>query len=189
MVLSTRRFFDSLKIGMMAKKFTWVQEALLLMIYICNGVFASAVEDVIVTTKYGKIRGKVTNAPKLPGTTVGKIQQFVGIPFAAPPVGKLRFKPPEPPRAWKPNTHDATQFGKVCIQKQTWLERLVKPIFPNFDKANYSEDCLYLNVYVPVRNNSDLHMRRYPVMVYIHGGAYVSGSSLLSPGDVIQSLR
>ena len=61
----------------------------------------------------------------------------------------------------------------------------MKPMFPGFGRANYSEDCLYLNVYVPAQNDSLNPTTEYPVMVYIHGGAFTSGTALLSPGLVL----
>ena len=142
-------------------------------------------ESVIVSTDYGDIRGTLMAAPAMVASAIKNINQFTGIPFAAPPVGELRFKPPKPPQAWKPNVYDATKFEKVCIQEQNWLDIRMKPFFPGFGRANYSEDCLYLNVYAPAQNDSLSPTTEYPVMVYIHGGAFTSGTALLSPGLVL----
>ena len=152
-----------------------------------NGMCGSTAtgQSVIARTKYGDIRGTTTTAPSVLGSAMTRVNQFVGIPFAAPPVGKLRFKPPNSPKVWKPNVYDATQFGKVCIQEQNWLDIRMKPMFPGFGRANYSEDCLYLNVYAPAQNDSLNPTTEYPVMVYIHGGAFTSGTALLSPGLVL----
>jgi para-nitrobenzyl esterase len=85
---------------------------------------------------------------------------FLGIPYAAPPVGDLRWRAPLPARAWKAPL-DASRFASHCPQVAT-----------PFGVASTTEDCLYLNVYAPA---SLLGGR--PVMVYIHGGAFQTGES------------
>jgi len=89
---------------------------------------------------------------------------FKGIPYAAPPVGDLRWKPPQPAANW-PSVRDATKYGDICTQ-----------IMPNPDNGigQYaaSEDCLTLNVFT-----QDLNVNaKRPVMVWIHGGGFVNGS-------------
>ena len=96
------------------------------------------------------------------GLAVGSVDKFLGIPYAAPPVGALRWRPPQPAAGWS-GVRDATQFGPHCPQ-------LTSP----FGQASTSEDCLYLNVFTPGRR---LHASRFPVMVWIHGGALVTGES------------
>jgi para-nitrobenzyl esterase len=105
---------------------------------------------------------------KLKGKIVGETAEFLGIPYARPPVGALRFAPPEPVAAWQ-GTRDVTAFGLGCAQDSL----LMGPI-PN------QEDCLTVNVFTP-RNakKSD----RLPVMVFIHGGAFVGGASLQYDGQ------
>jgi para-nitrobenzyl esterase len=87
-------------------------------------------------------------------------REFLGIPYAAPPVGDLRWRAPEPHARWLA-PRDASQFGPHCPQVAT-----------PFGVASTTEDCLYLNVYTP-RDFEPWH----PVMVYIHGGAFVTGES------------
>jgi len=119
--------------------------------------FAHA-DPLTIKTQQGKVRGKFIND--------GKVRAFLGIPFAAPPVGELRWKPPEPPLKWK-GARDATQFGAHCAQN---------PVFPDmiFQDAGPSEDCLYLNVYSPADAKPKSNL---PVMFWIHGGGYAGGSA------------
>lgn len=89
--------------------------------------------------------------------------QFFGIPYGKPPVGELRFKPPQPIDPW-PGVKDATQVGNASLSRDV-LTGLITG----------SEDCLYLNVYTKKLPNSESKPR--PVMVYIHGGGLTVGSS------------
>ncbi|VIO89025.1 Uncharacterized protein BM_BM5445 [Brugia malayi] len=93
---------------------------------------------------------------------------FKGIPYAAPPVGSLRFQMPEPPAKWR-GVMNATQYSAMCAQKPR--TRQTDPV--NIYRIHISEDCLYLNVFAPPQFTNDT----YPVIVYIHGGEFQSGSS------------
>src|ERR1700761_6493107 len=95
------------------------------------------------------------------GTTSGRTQEVLGIPYAGPPVGNLRWRAPQPAARWK-GVREATSFAPHCPQ----------PGSP-FGVASTSEDCLYLNVYAP----AGVSLRNRPVMVWIHGGALVTGES------------
>ena len=95
---------------------------------------------------------------KLAGTEKDGMKTFLGIPYAAPPVGPLRWKAPQPAKAWQ-GIRQATAFGPVCPQIAAWV------------KMPRSEDCLTLNVWAPVSKAG----KPYPVMVYIHGGALANG--------------
>ena len=101
--------------------------------------------------------------------------KFLGVPFASPPVGKLRLKPPQPPKEWKPRVRQAKENGALCMQGKG-LEFLTKLFAKYF---SYSEDCLYLDIFTP---NVTLNL---PVMVWIHGGGYESGTSVTFPGDIL----
>ncbi len=94
------------------------------------------------------------------GTLESDMIAFRGIPYAKPPVGNLRFAPPEPADAWD-GVLEADAFGNSCPQSGS--------AFNGFEDS-LDEDCLFLNVYTPERGN-DL-----PVMVWIHGGAFITGS-------------
>ena len=86
-----------------------------------------------------------TNDGPVRGTTAGTVNEFLGIPYAAPPVGNLRWRPPRPPARWR-GVRDAAQFGPSCPQ----------PPGPFAPPAPFSEDCLYLNVYTPARTGNDM---------------------------------
>src|SRR5690606_28476699 len=97
------------------------------------------------------------------GLIQDQVQQFLGIPFAAPPVGDLRWQPPQEPADWQ-GVRKTTQFGDECAQPKT---------FPPFSTPSTSEDCLYLNVYTPA-NKTD---KPLPVMVWLYGGRFVIGAA------------
>ena len=136
--------------------------------------FLPLVPSVIVSTKYGSIEGLMTSYPNVP-TPFKSVSKFLGIPFAAPPTGELRFKAPQPPNEWKPDVRQAKKHGNLCWQRKIFEFR-VKAFAQNF---SYSEDCLYLDVYSP---NITMSL---PVMVYIHGGGYEIGTAITYPSDIL----
>jgi len=105
-----------------------------------------------------------SSAGKLQGTTDGKLRVFRGIPYALPPTGEMRWKPPLPMTKWK-GLREATQFGAACIQPRGKPDSIY---FWNLPKT--SEDCLYLNVWAPAKAS------KAPVFFWIHGGALSGGS-------------
>uniref|UniRef100_A0A3B5MT77 Carboxylesterase type B domain-containing protein n=1 Tax=Xiphophorus couchianus TaxID=32473 RepID=A0A3B5MT77_9TELE len=166
----------------------------------------------VATTNYGKLRGvKVT----LPNEILGPVEQYLGIPYALAPTGERRFQPPEPPMSW-PGIRNATHFAPACPQ---FLEDrfLLNDMLPVWFTANLdtvvsyvqeqSEDCLYLNIYVPtedgrhwlkrgksargsdLRSSQDIHDENglKPVMVYIHGGSYLEGTGNMIDGSILAS--
>lgn len=91
------------------------------------------------------------------------VTSFKGIPFAAPPVGDLRWKAPQPAARWS-GTRDATKFGGSCVQGTGWD--------PGYENPTLNEDCLYLNVYRP----SESRAKNLPVFVWNHGGGNTGGA-------------
>jgi para-nitrobenzyl esterase len=96
------------------------------------------------------------------------VSTFKGIPFAAPPVGDLRWRPPAPAQDWD-GVRDATSFGPACLQPVADSLAMFGPA----KGAPLSEDCLYLNVWTPARSAGE----KRPVMVWIFGGALRVGSA------------
>ena len=78
------------------------------------------VRSVTVSTKYGEIEGFIASYPNASGP-FKSVSKFLGIPFAAPPIGELRFKAPQPLKAWKPNVLTAKKHGNICIQSKNSL--------------------------------------------------------------------
>jgi len=113
-------------------------------------------EDEIVQTRSGSIQGKIVETEGFPH------YQFLGIPYAQPPVGSLRFLPPVPVRPWT-KTLLAQDNGPQCYQHNDLL--------PTISTTAYSEDCLHLNIYTQDMNHTDK-----AVMVWIHGGGFILGS-------------
>ena len=109
----------------------------------------------------------------LSGTRFGSAgAEFLGIPYAAPPAGHLRWAAPEEPKPW-PGIRDATYYRPACPQLPSpWLPEML-----GRKQMQTSEDCLYLNVFTP-RLSSDASL---PVMVWIHGGGNVEGSQEWPP--------
>ncbi len=118
--------------------------------------FASAAanaDDSVVLTTQGTVKGTVTSTNR----------SFLGIPYATPPTGNLRWKAPQAPAAWT-GTRSATTAGNVCPQQGFNSDGTVS--------TRGAEDCLYINVYTPY----PVSPAKLPVMVWIHGGAFVGGS-------------
>ncbi|XP_044539419.1 neuroligin-3-like, partial [Gracilinanus agilis] len=109
-----------------------------------------------VNTHFGKLRG--SRVP-LPSEILGPVDQYLGVPYAAPPIGEKRFLPPEPPPSWS-GIRNATHFPPVCPQNiHTAVPEVMLPVWftANLDiVATYiqepNEDCLYLNIYVPTED-------------------------------------
>lgn len=107
---------------------------------------------------------------QLQGVVADGVASFKGIPFAAPPVGELRWRPPQPVGGWT-GVRQASEFGADCMQGRFGPPPAAAPGAPA--PRVPSEDCLYLNVWRP----ADQAARNLPVMVWIYGGGFVGGSS------------
>ncbi|XP_055702469.1 esterase B1-like [Phlebotomus papatasi] len=112
-------------------------------------------DTIVARTALGPIRGV-----KSEGVWGAKYLSFFRIPYAKPPIGELRFRDPLPPESWE-DTLDCTKESMGCAQKMILLEGFLG-----------DEDCLHVNVYTKNQNPK----RLLPVMVYIHGGAFISGA-------------
>jgi para-nitrobenzyl esterase len=121
-----------------------------------------------------------TASGKLEGREQGGVQVFRGIPYAKPPVGTLRFRAPEPLAPWY-GSRPALDFGPSAPQVGP-ISRLVRSMI-GVGGGSQSQDCLYLNVWTP-KARIATHAKRRPVMVWIHGGAFIlgSGSSAIYSG-------
>lgn len=111
-----------------------------------------------VTVESGKLQG-TANADH-------SVRLFKGIPFAAPPVGDLRWKAPQPPKPWT-GLRPADKFGSACLQTNVFGD-----IF--FRDAQPSEDCLNLNIWIPVDTTANAKL---PVFVWFYGGGFVAGAN------------
>lgn len=123
----------------------------------------AAVAVLVGSTAYATFDGPlaITDKGLVRGNATPTLNEFLGIPYAAPPVGDLRWRPPQPVEKWR-GVRDATQFANHCPQPPT-----------PFGTLSLTEDCLYLNVYTPKKAPPG----RRPVMVWIHGGALFLGES------------
>jgi para-nitrobenzyl esterase len=122
-----------------------------------GGVLVAQAPAPRVKTAQGEVVGKWIQD--------GTQKAFLGLPYAAPPVGDLRWRAPHPPAAWT-GVRDASKFGARCEQWHIWDDYL-------FLDSGPSEDCLYLNVYAPAAAKP---ASKLPVMVWIHGGGFVAGA-------------
>jgi para-nitrobenzyl esterase len=126
----------------------------------------------------------------LRGGVVGTAIAFRGIPYALPPVGELRWQPPQPPKSWQ-GVREALQPGTACTQRTSGLAPFFNPMAEAYGSSfeqtpiKSSEDCLYLDVWVP-----EWPVRRaLPVMVWLHGGSNTVGSGTQSTYDGISLAR
>jgi para-nitrobenzyl esterase len=141
-----------MRIGMKIASF------LVLVVFVMGLSTVVYADSLTVKTEQGKVHGKTIND--------GKVKAFLGLPYAAAPVGDLRWKETQPPAKWK-GTRDAASFGARCIQGSVFEDMV-------FRDGGASEDCLFLNVYAPAEAKTS---SKLPVMFWIHGGGYAGGAS------------
>jgi len=117
--------------------------------------------DVVVTTKMGEVAGSARDGVAI----------FRGIPYGAPPVGELRFKPPQPPMAWS-GVREAKENELACPQPMIELQAGIGEMIRGAAEPEpQGEDCLVLNVFTPAPGAG-----KRPVMVWLHGGGWTLGS-------------
>jgi para-nitrobenzyl esterase len=126
--------------------------AVLLSAFLATAAFAQQLQ---VKTDTGTVEGKIEGASRA----------FLGIPYAAPPVGDLRWKAPQPAAAWT-EVRKATEFGARCMQWNVFGDMVFRDNGP-------SEDCLTLNVWTPAKEEK----KKLPVMVWIYGGGFQAGGT------------
>ena len=146
----------------------WI--AKLAFVLCCSGVLGAQTLAVSapVSTASGQVTGRI--APRL------LVVSFKGIPYAAPPVGNQRWRPPKPAAPWA-GDRDGSQFGASCMQRVhgdllPWTKEFLV-------QSQVSEDCLFLNVWTPHATAG----AKLPVIVFVHGGAFTEGSGDVSVYD------
>ncbi|XP_035297329.1 acylcarnitine hydrolase-like isoform X3 [Cricetulus griseus] len=132
----------------------------------------------IRNTHTGQVRGSLI---QVSDTKVG-VHSFLGIPFAKPPVGPLRFAPPEAPEPWS-GVRDGTSHPAMCLQNLEMMNgEGLKDMKLTLPPLTMSEDCLHLNIYAPAHAHEGSNL---PVMVWIHGGALVGGMASITDGSIL----
>ena len=137
----------------------------------CGDRNKSRMLDPVVNTPNGTLKGIVNKE--------GSVVSFKGIPYAAPPVGNLRWHEPQPPASWD-GVRDATRFCESCMQKRVFSQLPNAPWSAEYMvQDSVSEDCLYLNIWTPAKTAGD----KLSVLVYLHGGAFTEGSGSIAVYD------
>jgi para-nitrobenzyl esterase len=128
-------------------------------------LLAAAVMFAVAQPAVSQIRTAKVTGGEVQGVVEGEIASFKGIPFAAPPVGGLRWKSPQPVNPWS-GIKKAESFAPGCMQDRGLASVMGVPL-------NFSEDCLYLNVWSSAKNPGE----KLPVMVWIYGGGFAGGAT------------
>jgi para-nitrobenzyl esterase len=133
---------------------------------------AAAPADPVATVAQGVLAGAVENG----------VSVFRGVPFAAPPVGDLRWTPPRPPATWGSQPRQAKSFGAACTQtlraggSGQWTSEYMSP-----EEPGVSEDCLFLNIWTPATlTGSSRPAANLPVLFFIYGGGFNEGSGAVA---------
>jgi para-nitrobenzyl esterase len=130
------------------------------LVALCMATLASHAEPAAAPTRPVKVTGG-----EVAGLQADGLRTYLGIPFAAPPVGKLRWRAPQPVVPWT-GVKQVRDFAPACAQTAVWLHE------------TKSEDCLYLNVWAPEK------AKNLPVIVWLHGGGYYGGSGKYPAGNL-----
>ncbi|XP_019962378.2 carboxylesterase 3 isoform X1 [Paralichthys olivaceus] len=126
-------------------------------------------DDLVVSLKNGRVRGGYVTVKG----TERRVKQYLGIPFARPPVGPLRLAAPQDAEPWE-GERDGTHHPPMCIQAADKFVNISQVLSMTYKPTELSEDCLYLNVYTTAEAKSG---DKLPVMVWIHGGGLVIGAA------------
>ncbi|XP_061103128.1 carboxylesterase 3 [Conger conger] len=155
----------------------------LIAVCLVTAFFRIAVSDEapVVTVKGGTLRGEYA---RVKGTEQ-VVEAFLGVPFASPPVGPLRFAKPQPALPWK-GVRDATHQPNMCLQDSNFIRLTAEALHFNHTIPPASEDCLYLNVYAPSNLTAG---EKAPVMVWIHGGGLMMGCAAQYDGAVLAAYQ
>ncbi|KAG5335467.1 ESTF Esterase, partial [Acromyrmex heyeri] len=139
----------------------WLCTCVLVFLFILvDGLFMDSENRLLVNTKWGLFRGKWSRTIR-----DRSVANFLGIPYALPPIGDLRFRSPQRWNHTWTKVRNATIDGQKCIQTDSKTFKIVG-----------SEDCLYLNIFVPYILDRQISTK-LPILVFVHGGEYVKGSS------------
>ena len=136
-----------------------IQNILFLILFLFKSDVNCSENTISVRIENGEIVGRLDSTG---------LSTFLGVPYAQPPTGPLRFKKPLPLKPW-PDAKEAFEWPKPCYQYHPFPEK--------FRNTEFSEDCLYLNIWSPV-DVSQPSDELLPVMFWIHGGALIFGSSV-----------
>ncbi|XP_023386387.1 carboxylesterase 5A isoform X3 [Pteropus vampyrus] len=162
----------------MSGEWVYPNQALIWALWVLAAATEGPAADAPVrNTRLGWVRGKQA-------TVLGSampVNVFLGVPYAAPPLGPLRFANPKPALPWN-DFRDATSYPNLCLQNTEWLrsdQHILKVHYPKF---GVSEDCLYLNIYAPAHADTG---SKLPVMVWLPGGAFQTGSASIFDGSAL----
>uniref|UniRef100_A0A8C7NAT9 Carboxylic ester hydrolase n=1 Tax=Oncorhynchus kisutch TaxID=8019 RepID=A0A8C7NAT9_ONCKI len=134
-----------------------------------GGAWCTEETGPVVSLKNGKVRGEYMTVKGIEQ----RVQQYLGIPFARPPVGPLRLAAPQPAEPWE-GERDGTRQPHMCIQDPVISQHIVNVMAIEYDLPDVSEDCLYLNVYTPKEAAT---VKKLPVFFWIHGGGLSMGAA------------
>ena len=140
-------------------------------------MLAALAAALFVSLVNAEVREADVTGGRVTGVSADGVVSFKGIPFAAPPVGPLRWRSPQPVKPWT-GVKQASSFAPGCIQNAAFTGRFGAP-------PALSEDCLYLNTWTPAKTAND----KLPVMVWIYGGAFTGGMTSIRPMTALTWLK